>query len=274
MLLPLFQIYDYTMKRIKKRTLFTKQRDLIRLISVFSFYGLVIIPHQLGYGGLEIESETIVLASILFLGSWFCGWVCPFGNVSYFMTQLGSYFFPSLQFQIPTCLHNKLKYLKYLFLIYFLGLFLVEGVNYFDDHILMYKSNWFTFAFLKFKHIAVLLIPIFIPRFFCKYLCFQKGAYNFLNLVFPSSFIHRNDSTCISCKKCDKVCPMQIKVSKKEIIAGNDCLSCFNCLDTDTCPPNHKSLSLCFFWKEVKPLKFGLVMSVLYFLISIFVLFV
>ncbi|PXY00885.1 hypothetical protein DF185_13385 [Marinifilum breve] len=259
------------MKRIKKNTNFTFKRDLVRAIAALSFYALVLIPHILGYEGFEYESEYIVLGSILLLGPWFCGWACPFGNASYFMTRLGAKLFPSLQFQIQPKIHNILKYCKYLLLVYFLSLFAIKGIDYFGDHMVMYQSNWFTSMYIKFKHIAVLFIPLFLPRFFCKYLCFQKGAYNLLNLIFPSSSIIRDSSTCINCKKCDRVCPMQIRISKKESIMGDECLNCFNCLDQDVCPPKHRSLKLQVWGKIRMPLQFGLLMFFVYILISLVV---
>jgi len=260
------------MKRTKKNTSFTKHRNIIRALFALSFYALVLIPHLMGYNGLEIESEYIVLISILVLGPWFCGWACPFGNASYFMSRLGALIFPQLQ--IPKKLHNVLKYLKYVLLLYFLSLFIIQGINYFGDHMLMYKSKWFTLAYIKFKHIAVLIIPLFIPRFFCKYLCFQKGAYNILNYIFPSSSIQRDTKICISCRKCDRVCPMQISISKKEQISGQDCLSCFNCLDQDVCPPNKKALSLRVWGRERKPQQFGIISSIIYLAISLFLFFI
>ena len=257
------------MNRIKKNTKFTLKRDIIRALFALSFYALVLIPHILGYEGFEFESEYIVLGSILLTGSWFCGWACPFGNASYFMTRLGAKLFPSLQFQFNSKIHNILKYTKYLLLAYFLSLFILKSIDYFGDHMLMYHSNWFTLVYIKFKHIAVLLVPLFIPRFFCKYLCFQKGAYNLLNYIFPSSSIKRDVSTCIGCRKCDKVCPMQIRISEKEQIAGNECLSCFNCLDQDVCPPKHRSLKLQVWSKTRNPLFFGLIVCVAYVIISL-----
>jgi len=259
------------MKRTKKDTPFTKYRNIIRAVFALSFYTLVLIPHLAGYEGFEIESEYIVSASILVLGPWFCGWACPFGNASYFMSRLGALIFPQLR--IPNKLHHVLKYLKYALLVYFLSLFIIQGINYFGDHMLMYKSNWFTLVYIKFKHIAVLLIPLFIPRFFCKYLCFQKAAYNLMNYILPSSTIQRETSTCVNCKKCDRVCPMQINISDKKQISGQDCLSCFNCLDKDVCPPNHKSLSLQVWGKNEKQLQYGVTISIVYLAISLFLLF-
>jgi len=191
------------MKRIKRVTPFTRRRDWIRAIFTLMFYGLVLIPHMMGYSGFELESEYVVLASIVLLGPWFCGWACPFGNASYFMSRLGNKLFPKGQFQIPQKVHGWLSYTKYVLLAYFVWVLIMSSVNYFGDHMEMYKTNMFTMAYIKFKHIAVLIIPLLIPHFFCKYLCFQKGAYNLINRILPPMKIERDSPTCISCKKCD-----------------------------------------------------------------------
>lgn len=243
------------MKRIKKKTFFTRSRDCVRALFALSFYSLVLIPHCLGYRGFEIETEYIVILSVIIFGPWFCGWACPFGNASYFMTKLGSKVFPKLQFVINNKLHNILKYLKYILFLYFLGIMILKGVNYFGDHMVMYQTNAFTQFYIKFKHVAVLLIPLFIPRFYCKYLCFAKPAYNLINYIIPNSRITRDESTCINCKKCDKVCPMQLNLATNKEIKGTDCISCFNCLDKDVCPTD--SLNLYIWKRKVKPTRFG-----------------
>ena len=46
--------------------------------------------------------------------------------------------------------------------------------------------------------------------------------------------IKRNESNCVNCKKCDKVCPMNIEVSKQHVVQDGQCISCFNCIES--CP--------------------------------------
>jgi len=210
------------MKRIKKTSVLTKSRDWIRVLFTVSFYGLVLIPHVMGNEGYEIETEYVVLGSILLLGPWFCGWACPFGNLSYFIARLGEKLFSKCQYQFPNKVHKALSYLKYVLLLYFVGIMIVEGVNYFGDHMRMYGTNSFTQIYIKFKHVAVVLVPLFLPRFFCKYLCFQKAAYNIINKVFPFTVISRDTDKCVQCKKCDKSCPMDIQISQIENVDSVD----------------------------------------------------
>ncbi len=48
--------------------------------------------------------------------------------------------------------------------------------------------------------------------------------------------IKRNKNTCVGCKKCDKVCPMNIEVSFKEKILNHQCISCLKCTSENVCP--------------------------------------
>lgn len=65
--------------------------------------------------------------------------------------------------------------------------------------------------------IAVLVASLFVERPWCKYFCSLGailGLFNFLS-VFK---LKRSDSACVLCKSCDRVCPMNIAVCKKETI--------------------------------------------------------
>lgn len=258
------------MKMYKKDTPFTVTRDITRLFFALNFY---VLAKMLGIE-FEFESEYIVLGSILFFGPLFCGWFCPFGASSYFMTRIGSILFPNLQFTISQPYDRLLRNLKYVMFAGFMYLFISQGVNYFAEHMEMYKSSVFSWSYIKFKHWAVLFIPLFIPGFFCKYLCFQKAGYNIINKLFPFAKITRDPEKCIGCKKCDRVCPMDIAVSKRNQVNGTDCLGCYNCLDSDVCPTKADALSLCYFGKQVNHTYFAIGVIALYFIATYFVLFV
>lgn len=255
---------------IKKETKFTLFRDSIRLFFVVLFYFIMKYLHV----EFELEIEFIVLLSVVVFGPLFCGFACPFGGAMYFTNRIGNSFSPKLQFNIPEKIDKKLRWLRYIFLIAFLYLFIVLGVNYFGDHIQMYKSTQWSFAFLQAKHWFVLGVSFFIPYFFCKYLCWQKALYNILNKIFKTTKIIRDDELCSHCKKCEKVCPMSIKIESKEKISGtDDCLSCFNCLDEDVCSKK-KALSFKFFNKKVSYIKFAVISFLIYIITTYIFLYV
>jgi len=61
-------------------------------------------------------------------------------------------------------------------------------------------------------------------------LSFLKEAYMMRVEIFPILKITRNPDTCTLCGKCDKVCPMAIKVSESGIVNHIDCHLCCDCI--------------------------------------------
>lgn len=254
------------MKYIKKATSFTNIRDMYRLIFAAEFYILMKI-----FGiELELESEVVVLLSVAILGPMFCGFACPFGAAQYFMHRVATKYMPKQVRNLPNNVDKNLRYLKYLLLVYFMYLFVVVGINYFGDHMDMYKSAKFSSFFIEAKHLVVLGVALFIPFVFCRYLCWQKAFYNIINRFIKTAHIKRDEKTCVDCGKCDKVCPMSINISKMDKISGNDdCLSCFNCTDTDMCAK--KSLTFHWLGRKVDILKFSVAFMTANLIISVYV---
>lgn len=155
------------MKFLKTDDDFFILRDVVRLFFVVNFFILYIL---LGLN-TELESEYIVLSSIVIAGPFFCGWACPFGGVSYFMTKIGRALWPSKQFLLPQSVDTKLRYLRYVFLALFMYLFIFLKIDYFGEHFEMYMSTLPSKLFFIAKYIAVLIVSLFVPYFFCKYMC-------------------------------------------------------------------------------------------------------
>lgn len=243
-------------------------RDLIRFATViFLVPWFSWLTVNLFGAEIEFESEIAVVFCFLIFGSFWCGWLCPFGNLSYFVSKLGKNLFPSLQFNISPKWDEKLRYLKYLFLLIFLYVLISGSVNYFlDDHMVMYKSTDVTSWYITLKKYFIILVPLIIPRFFCKYICFQKGLYNLMNRIFPTMVIKRDSEKCISCSLCDKKCPMTIDVSSCDKISGKDCISCYDCVDS--CPSKVQALSIRWFGIKVDPKWFSLLIIVVYYCIT------
>ena len=249
-------------------------RDIFRAFFAIFFYGFIFLEDIIGKE-IEFETEYVVLGSILLFGTFWCGWACPFGNASYFMNKLGKKLFPKLQFNFPHRVDWMLRNLKYLLLLFFMWVLISNEISYFDDHMKMYSANSISKAFQTFKVIpAVLIVPIFIPRFFCKYLCFQKAGYNIINYLFRFTKINRNDDVCTDCGKCDQVCPMNIKISEKDTIYGNDCIGCYDCIAMKTCSKKSNALSLSFLGKKVGYFRFLLIVLGLYIIATYLVMFV
>jgi len=240
-------------------------RDIVRLFFIFSFFFLPEMSERFFGTEIEFENEYIVLLTILVFGTFWCGWFCPFGHAQYWAEIIGKKCFPNLQLSIPEKFDKGLRYLKYFFLIMFLYIFITGEFGYFDDHISMYKSTWYSHVYLMFKKPwAIMLIPLFIPRFFCKYLCYQKAGYQIINRVFPVLAIRRDSAACISCNKCTTNCPMDIDIANAQKISGGECIGCFSCVDETGCPIDPSSLSLVWFGKKVRPMTLSIGVLIFY----------
>jgi len=80
-----------------------------------------------------------------------------------------------------------------------------------------------------------LIGSLFIERPWCKYLCPLGALLGIFNL-FRIVKLKRNENTCINCKACDRVCPMNINVSTSKVVSDHQCISCLLCTDEMACP--------------------------------------
>ena len=81
----------------------------------------------------------------------------------------------------------------------------------------------------------VVALSLFVERPFCKYACPYGAVLGIFNL-FRIFGIKRNAPTCISCKACDRACPMNIQVSTAKVVRDHQCISCLECSSEAACP--------------------------------------
>lgn len=189
----------------------------------------------------------LILLGVL-LGRVICGFLCPFG------------WFQELLHKIPTkkLSTKKLKpltYLKYVVLLVMVVLLPVLVTNQLgmgDPFFCKYLcpqgvlegaiplslanagiraalGSLFTWKFIVLLTVIVLSIVFYRP--FCKWLCPLGAFYALLNKV--SLFQMQVDqSKCVSCGKCAKVCKMDVDVTKSP--NHTECIRCGMCIRT--CP--------------------------------------
>jgi len=202
---------------------------------------------------------AIIITAFLFR-RFFCSFICPIGTLSDWLHIAGK---KSLKksIQPPKWLDMLLGSLKYLLLafffyftfvamdIYSVQAFLAAPYNKVADVKMLYffknisASGFFTILVLA-------ILSLFIPYFWCRYLC-PYGALLAIMAKFSPAKVRRNKETCIDCKKCDKACPVGINVSSKEKVTSTACMACFSCVEA--CP-KEDTLKMSIFNRSI-PLK-------------------
>ncbi|NLJ37199.1 MAG: 4Fe-4S binding protein [Candidatus Atribacteria bacterium] len=177
--------------------------------------------------------STLLVA--IFFRRVFCGLICPFGTLQELFGRIGKKIFRK-KILIPKQIDRFLRYWKYL------GLGLIVFFSAYTGTLVQRPYDpWVTYHHLSSSdlfsefNIGFLILlfslvgSLLYDRFFCKYLC-PMGA--FLALINKLSFfrIERNESTCIKCRACDRICPVNIEVSKEKIVHSPECINCNECV--------------------------------------------
>lgn len=189
-------------------------------------------------------SSVIILSLSLILGILFgpviCGWVCPLGSLQEWTGSIGRKLFKKKynHFVNPK-FDNFLRFLRYFVLVWVIYVTARSGTllfKSFDPYYALF--NFFTGEVAITALIilgATIVGSLFIERPWCKYAC-PYGAVLGITNKFRIFKIKRTPSSCINCKKCDSVCPMNITISDKEIINNHQCISCLKCTSEQSCP--------------------------------------
>ncbi len=201
------------------------------------------------YGNLAWALVTVGLT--LFLGRFFCGFVCPLGTLNQAAGWLARRRLDPAG-RVEANRHRRLQALKYYFLALFLALALLGSVQtgLLDPLPLLhrsvnlallplaapaavsggpraYASVWLIGSVL----LTVLGLNLVLPRFFCRFLCPLGALFGLLSRFSPWRVGKINDK-CGDCCLCEHYCEGACRPARK-IITG-ECVLCFNCLDR--CP--------------------------------------
>lgn len=196
----------------------------------------------------ESAVVLLVLVSLLALafGPVFCGWICPLGSFQEWLGSIGRKLFKrKYNSFIPAGIDKYLRYLRYAVLIWAVYMIAISG----DIAVFQNVDPYFALFNFWSSEVAIgglivlgvtILASLFVERPWCKYAC-PLGAVLGLTNLFSIFKIKRGASTCISCKACDNVCPMNIKVSETETVHNHQCISCLKCTSEETCPVKNTS---------------------------------
>ena len=191
----------------------------------------------------------MVLVGAVF-GRFVCGWLCPFGLVQDLLYKIP---FPKkLKTFKGDKLLRKLKYVILAVFVIILPMCVADITGLGDPWFCKYicpagtleggiplvtlnESLRNALGFLwawKFLILAVtVILSVIIYRPFCKYLCPLGGIYSLFNgiSVFRLRF---DESKCVSCGKCSKVCKMNVDPTKNP--DHTECIRCGLCVES--CP--------------------------------------
>jgi len=173
--------------------------------SIIHFFQL--LKFHISFQWQWILVVTTTLASFIFLGRFYCGWLCPFGALSELL------FVEKFQWRLSFERDRIFKRLKYYILLGLLLLILIglEPSNVdFEPYLTLFSfsGNLFTWAIV----ILSLAISIRVSRLWCRFLC-PVGALSGIvsksdkhhytgSIQCPVGVLEYSPNECIRCNRC------------------------------------------------------------------------
>lgn len=220
---------------MKKISLLWKKYSYFLLI-LFIIGGL--FDFRIGLAALACMIAPIIVS--LFRGRFWCGNLCPRGS-----------FYDNIVLKFS----KKRKVPKLLKSVYFRVAVTLFMLTMFTMGMIKNWGNLYAMGFVFYRLIVVTtLIGIGLSMFYnhrtwCNFcpmgsmaalISFYKNRKNRYTLL-------QVDNTCVSCKLCEKKCPMNISPYsyKGDALSHQDCIQCGKC--TDVCPKN----SICYISEDI-----------------------
>jgi len=222
----------------------------------------------------RIFSSSFILLGITIIlvfvsGRSFCGWICPLGTLQGLMGGIGRRL-TGRKFPLSLQVDQRVRYMRYPILIIFTVGAWIGGkllIRPYDPWVAYMHLSEFGDVIEEFPIGLVILVvsliaSLFIPRFFCRYLCPMGIFLGLVNRLSPFR-LERNQDTCIDCMLCDKKCPVGIPVQSMIEVDRVECLSCGECVPICPVP---ETLEFKFARRRlITPLALGLMVVLVFF---------
>ena len=212
-------------------------------------------------------------AVFVFVGSAFCGWVCPFGFFQDAIDFVKNLFKKNKKLKRKPKAKSKSKDFSLISRLIVLVATLVLAIRYVDtifcklcpigtiEATFPYQiANGFSYNIWLAARIGILIFLVImffiVSRFWCRYLCpigALSGPSNKISLL----KLFHSGNNCEGCNICKDVCPLDIDVVKDP--NSTRCTRCADCVDK--CPKGHLAFGLDIFglvtispFKKKKPI--------------------
>jgi len=190
------------------------------------------LQYLIGIGTVPFYTAGVLGSVGSLLGRFTCGWACPFGLIQDLLYKIKIPFFKKRD--IP----ERYGIIKYIFLGIVLLVPVFMAIPFFCmicpvgtleagiPTVLLLDLNIDLFFWLKIGILIAIVLMMFIfSRPFCKLFCPLGAILGLFNRI--SGVRLRVDDCCTKCGRCEKVCPMNIKVYERP--NSSDCIRCLKC---------------------------------------------
>ncbi len=176
--------------------------------------------------------SSVAVALIFWGRGAYCGWLCPFGALQELTNQIARAL-KVPQWELPWGLHERLWPLKYLIFLVLFGISLASiglAEQYAEIEpfktaiVLKFQRGWPYVLFV----IVLLVMGLFIERFYCRYLCPLGAALAIPARMRMFAWLKRYHECGHPCQVCSNECPVQAIHPTGEI-NPNECINCLHC---------------------------------------------
>ena len=216
---------------------------------------------RLGQVGILIGAPLLLIALTLVFGRFFCGWVCPLGTVLDIVHGIMPWNWARKPRRAVAkrnwlTLANGNSYFKYILLLaaIILALTSLKLVGLFDplvifhrtatlamnDYFALAKPGFEVYLSASFLFLAIIVVEVVRPRFWCRHLCPQGALLGWLARW--SVLNRRVSSACNYCGTCQRVCPMDAIPKEPHETDYTECHMCLRC--ESACPQQAISIRL------------------------------